>query len=77
MVRIQICADFVFPNRSVEREQYERNKANTVAAIEHARKLDDEAFANISRPQLGRNQNSGQRQNQCGLDAATHVRTLR
>jgi hypothetical protein len=49
-VQIQTCADLIFPNR-LEREHHERNKANTVAAIERARKLDDEAFANISRPQ--------------------------
>jgi hypothetical protein len=48
--QIQTCADLVFPDR-LEREHYERNKANTAAAIERARKLDDEAFANISRPQ--------------------------
>jgi hypothetical protein len=49
-VRVRTCAYFVCPNR-LEREHHERNKANTAAAIERARQLDDEAFANISRLQ--------------------------
>ncbi|KIM90189.1 hypothetical protein PILCRDRAFT_811913 [Piloderma croceum F 1598] len=35
----------------LERDHYARNVANTAAAIEHARKVDDEAFANMPRPQ--------------------------
>jgi hypothetical protein len=34
----------------LERGHHARNKANTAAAIEHARQVDDEAFANMPRP---------------------------
>ncbi|KIM90192.1 hypothetical protein PILCRDRAFT_1549 [Piloderma croceum F 1598] len=36
--------------KQLEHEHYARNKADTAAAIERARKVDDEAFAGMSRP---------------------------
>jgi len=48
-VLVRNCADLI-PTR-LEHDHHARNKADTAAAIERARRLDDEAFASMSRPQ--------------------------
>jgi hypothetical protein len=50
LVLICCCIDLVSFDR-LESDHHARNKAKTAAAIERARKVDDEAFASMSRPQ--------------------------